>query len=76
MLTDQEKAILDLEERMPVHSSHKGDVIRAEVGLSVARYYQALHVLAGSRDALEVAPAVCKRVLSRIDKLKARRRAS
>ncbi|RRJ85888.1 DUF3263 domain-containing protein [Gulosibacter macacae] len=45
MLTDQEKAILDLEERMPVHSSHKGDVIRAEVGLSVARYYQALHVL-------------------------------
>lgn len=62
MLTPTEKRILDIEAEHPRHSHPKADLIRAELGLSPARYYQALVALADSIDARSYDPLTTARV--------------
>lgn len=62
-LTDRERALLDFEERFPVHGPRKVDGMREAFGWSPARYYQALLALARySQAAAAYAPHVVGRV--------------
>lgn len=75
MLTDLERRILDFEAQYPTHSHVKADLIRAEFGMSPARYYQALGWLVDTIDARAYDPATVVRVLERRDRGRARRAA-
>lgn len=61
-LTDQDKAILDLERRWFATSGGKDEAIR-ELGLTPIRYYQRLNQLADWESALAYNATVVNRIL-------------
>jgi hypothetical protein len=73
-LTATEIAVLDLERNWPVMSDRpaKRDVIREDIGLSNARYYEIVSTLCDSEAAAEYDPLTVRRLRRRRDE---RRRA-
>ena len=74
-LTERDRAILALEAAWPRHGGAKEDVIRTQLGMSAARYYQLLARLIDSDVALEYDPMLVRR-LRRIRDSRASRRAA
>lgn len=72
-LTERDRAILALEAAWPRHSGAKEEIIRAQLGMSAARYYQLLGRLIESESALEYDPMLVRR-LRRIRDSRANRR--
>ncbi|MGE2733790.1 DUF3263 domain-containing protein [Mycolicibacterium vaccae] len=60
-MTEQERAMLDLEDRWFTTAGAKEDAIRA-IGLSPTRYYQLLSRALGTERALRYAPVTVKRL--------------
>ncbi|MGN6219001.1 MAG: DUF3263 domain-containing protein [Microbacterium sp.] len=66
-LTDRDRALLDFEARWWAaqwrrHAGAKEEAVRAELGLSPARYYQLLGRLIDTTDAQEHDPMLVKRL--------------
>jgi hypothetical protein len=61
-LTERDRAILAMETAWPRHSGAKEEVIRAQLGMSAARYYQLLGRLIESDSALEYDPMLVRRL--------------
>ncbi|WP_091226334.1 DUF3263 domain-containing protein [Microbacterium sp. 3J1] len=61
-LTERDRAILALETAWPRHGGAKEEVIRAQLGMSAARYYQLLGRLIDSDRALEYDPMLVRRL--------------
>ncbi|WP_164234437.1 DUF3263 domain-containing protein [Microbacterium hydrocarbonoxydans] len=74
-LTERDRAILALETAWPRHGGAKEEVIRAQLGMSSARYYQLLGRLIDSDVALEYDPLLVGR-LRRLRDGRARKRAA
>lgn len=74
-LTERDRAILALEAAWPRHGGTKEEVIRTQLGMSAARYYQLLGRLIDSEAALEHDPMLVRR-LRRIRDSRAARRAA
>lgn len=74
-LTERDRAILALEAAWPRHGGAKEEVIRTQLGMSAARYYQLLARLIDSDIALEYDPMLVRR-LRRIRDSRAARRAA
>ncbi|MFY9713153.1 MAG: DUF3263 domain-containing protein [Microbacterium sp.] len=74
-LTERDRAILSLEAAWPRHGGAKEEVIRTQLGMSAARYYQLLSRLIDSDIALEYDPMLVRR-LRRIRDSRASRRAA
>jgi hypothetical protein len=68
MLTDADKALLDLESRRFRQSGHKVAAIVAQLGLTEVRYYQRLNQLIDDPEALAYSPVVVNRVRRLRDK--------
>lgn len=68
-LSTTEIAVLDLERNWPVMSNRpaKRDVIREEIGLSNARYYEIVSTLCDSDDAAHYDPLTVRRLRRRRD---------
>lgn len=60
-LTEQERAILDLEGRFYRYAGVKEQHIRDQLGMSSTRYYQVLNGLLERPDALAYAPTAVNR---------------
>lgn len=77
-LTDRDRAILALEAAWPRHGGAKEEVIRRELGMSPARYYQLLGRLIDTEQALQHDPLLIRRLRrlreSRVDQRVARMR--
>lgn len=74
-MTERDRAILALETAWPRHNGAKEEVIRAQLGMSAARYYQLLGRLVDSDIALEYDPMLVGR-LRRIRDTRALRRST
>ncbi len=74
-MTERDRAILSLETLWPRHSGAKEEVIRAQLGMSAARYYQLLARLVDSDAALEYDPMLIGR-LRRLRDARAGRRSA
>lgn len=74
-ISERDRAILALETSWPRHSGAKEEVIRAQLGMSAARYYQVLGRLIDSDVALEYDPMLIGR-LRRLRDTRATRRAA
>lgn len=74
-LHDRDRDILAFEARWAVHAGAKEEAIRAELGLTPARYYQLLGRLIDTADALEHDPLLVKRLRRVRDERVARRAA-
>lgn len=61
-LTERDRAILALETSWPRHGGAKEEIIRAQLGMSAARYYQLLGRLIESEAALEYDPMLVRRL--------------
>ncbi|MFF5623759.1 MULTISPECIES: DUF3263 domain-containing protein [unclassified Microbacterium] len=61
-MTERDRAILALETVWPRHSGAKEEVIRAQLGMSSARYYQLLGRLIDSDAALAYDPMLVGRL--------------
>lgn len=61
-LSDRDRAILDFESEWRRHAGAKEAAIRAELGLSPARYYQLLGRLIDTAEAQEHDPMLVKRL--------------
>ncbi len=61
-LGEREKRILVFERQWWRHAGAKEEAIRAEFGLSAARYYQVLNALLDSPDAIVADPMLVKRL--------------
>jgi len=61
-LTDRDRALLDFEAAWSRHAGAKEEAIRAEFGLSPARYYQLLGRLLDTTEALAYDPMLVKRL--------------
>lgn len=61
-LSERDRAILALETAWPRHGGAKEEVIRAQLGMSSARYYQLLGRLIESEDALRYDPMLIGRL--------------
>ncbi|AZS37586.1 hypothetical protein CVS47_02224 [Microbacterium lemovicicum] len=61
-LTDRDRALLDFEAAWSRHAGAKEEAIRAEFGLSPARYYQLLGRLLETTEALAYDPMLVKRL--------------
>ena len=61
-LTDRDRALLDFEVEWRRHAGAKEEAIRAELGISPARYYQLLGRLIDTTDAQEHDPMLVKRL--------------
>lgn len=61
-LTDRDRTILSMETTWPRHSGAKEEAIRAQLGMSAARYYQLLGRLIDSEAALEYDPMLVARL--------------
>lgn len=72
---ERERAILALETLWPRHSGAKEEAIRAQLGMSAARYYQLLGRLIDSESALEYDPMLIGRLRRLRDARAARRSA-
>lgn len=75
VLTDRDRAILALEAAWPRHGGPKEETIRAELGMSPARYYQLLGRLIDTEEALEHDPLLVRRLRRIRDSRAARRTA-
>lgn len=62
MLTDADKALLDLEAQRFRQAGHKVAAIVKQLGLTEVRYYQRLNQLIEDPEALAYAPVVVNRV--------------
>jgi hypothetical protein len=62
MLTDADKALLELESRRFRQSGHKVAAIVEELGLSQVRYYQRLNQLIDDPEALAYSPVLVNRL--------------
>lgn len=62
MLSDADRALLDLEARFYRLPGAKEQAIHDELGMTATRYYQRLMALTDRREAWEYAPAVVKRL--------------
>jgi len=62
MLTDDCRAVLDLEARSWVFAGEKETTIRSKLGLTPGRYYQRLNALLDDPGALEYAPVTVNRL--------------
>jgi len=71
VLSDRERAILDVESRFWRHAGVKEDHVRERLGLTPLMYYQRVNALLGRPEAWEYAPAAC----ARLDRLRSGRRA-
>ena len=65
MLSDDERAILDLESRFWKHAGAKEAAVRDSLGLTPTRYYQRLAALLRRPEAAAYAPATVRRVTAR-----------
>lgn len=74
-MTERDRAILALETAWPRHSGAKEETIRAQLGMSAARYYQLLGRLIDSEAALQYDPMLIGR-LRRIRDARARQRST
>ena len=74
-LSERDRAVLAMETAWPRHSGAKEEVIRAQLGMSAARYYQLLGRLIESDAALEYDPMLIGRLRRIRDTRAARRRA-
>ena len=74
-LSERDRAILALETAWPRHGGAKEEVIRAQLGMSAARYYQLLGRLIDSDVAVEYDPMLIGR-LRRIREARAAQRRS
>lgn len=74
MLTDDDRAIIDLEARWWKHRGTKEVAIVDELGIRPPRYYQRLHALCRQPEALEYRPAVVRRVLRQAEVARVARR--
>ncbi|WP_309104281.1 DUF3263 domain-containing protein [Microbacterium sp.] len=74
-LTERDRSILAVEAAWPRHGGAKEEIIRAQLGMSAARYYQLLGRLIDSDVALEYDPMLVGR-LRRIRDSRAARRAA
>ncbi|MFK4759921.1 DUF3263 domain-containing protein [Microbacterium sp. ZW T5_45] len=72
---ERERAILALETLWPRHSGAKEEAIRAQLGMSAARYYQLLGRIIDSESALEYDPMLIGRLRRLRDSRAARRSA-
>ena len=61
-LSDRDRAILTLEAAWPRHSGMKEETVRAQLGMSPARYYQLLGRLIETEEALEFDPLLVRRL--------------
>lgn len=61
-LTERDRAILAMEIAWPRHSSAKEQAIRAQLGMSAARYYQLVGRLIESDAALAYDPMLVRRL--------------
>ncbi|WP_449408800.1 DUF3263 domain-containing protein [Microbacterium maritypicum] len=61
-LSERDRLILALETAWPRHGGAKEEVIRAQLGMSAARYYQLLGRLIESEDALQYDPLLIGRL--------------
>jgi hypothetical protein len=61
-LTDRDRAILDFEGEWRRHAGAKEEAIRADLGLSPARYYQLLGRLIDTAEAQAYDPMLVKRL--------------
>lgn len=61
-LTERDRAILALEAAWPRHGGAKEEAIRAQLGMSPARYYQLLGRLIDTAAALEHDPLLVRRL--------------
>ena len=61
-LTDRERAILDFEGEWRRHAGAKEEAIRADLGMSPARYYQLLGRLIDTAEAQQHDPMLVKRL--------------
>ncbi|WP_345799842.1 DUF3263 domain-containing protein [Microbacterium sp. AZCO] len=61
-LTDRDRAILEFEAEWRRHAGAKEEAIRADLGLSPARYYQLLGRLIDTADAQQHDPMLVKRL--------------
>lgn len=73
MLTDTQRAILDLEQSWWAYPGAKVSAIRERTGMSEPRYYQALSALIDDPAALEASPLVVKRLRRLRDARRAQR---
>lgn len=73
-LTDSDRDILDFESRWPRHGAEKEEAVRADLGLTPARYYQLLSRLIDTEDALIHDPLLVHRLRRREDARDLRRR--
>ena len=62
MLSDDERAVLDLESRRWTYAGHKETAIREQLAMSPTRYYQVLHSLLERDDALAYKPVLVNRL--------------
>ena len=65
-MTDDERALLEFEERHPRDGGRKLDAIRAQFDVSAARYYQLLFRVAALPEAAEQYPMLVKRIQRRL----------
>lgn len=75
MLTQQDRAILELEQAYPRLTGKKQDAIRHELDLTLTRYQQRLRWLVTQPEAVSAYPMVCARV-QRVHQRKADERAA
>ncbi len=61
-LTDRDRRILDFERDWARHAGAKEDAVRAEFGLSAARYYQVLNAVIDSPAAIVYDPMLVRRL--------------
>lgn len=61
-LSDRDRALLDFEAEWRRHAGAKEEAIRAELGLSPARYYQLLGRLIDTTEAQQHDPMLVKRL--------------
>lgn len=72
-LSERDRAILTLEAAWPRHGGMKEETIRAQLGMSPARYYQLLGRLIDTDEALEFDPMLIRR-LRRLRDVRGRQR--
>lgn len=61
-LSDRDRALLDFESRWDGHSGAKEEAVRAQLGLTPARYYQLLGRLVETADAVAYDPVLVHRL--------------
>lgn len=61
-LADRDRRILDFERNWTRHAGAREDAIRAEFGLSAARYYQVLNAVIDSPEAIVYDPMLVRRL--------------